>query len=156
MLPPAFNLGENKMQGYPHHYVVTAAGENEGSVIVSGAGLPDLETVSPPQFGGPEGIWSPETMLSGAVANCFILTFRAIARASKFEWTSLKVRVDGILDRPERVTFFTGFDIHASLTLPTDARLEMAERLLEKAEKICLVTASLKSEIVLTTEIQVD
>lgn len=144
------------MQGYPHHYVVTAAGENEGSVMVSGDGLPDLETVSPPQFGGPEGIWSPETMLSGAVANCFILTFRAIARASKFEWTSLKVRVDGILDRPERVTFFTGFDIHASLTLPTDARLEMAERLLEKAEKICLVTASLKSEIVLTTEIQVD
>jgi organic hydroperoxide reductase OsmC/OhrA len=156
MLLPAFNLGENKMQGYPHHYVVTAAGENEGSVMVSGDGLPDLETVSPPQFGGPEGIWSPETMLSGAVANCFILTFRAIARASKFEWTSLKVRVDGILDRPERVTFFTGFDIHASLTLPTDARLEMAERLLEKAEKICLVTASLKSEIVLTTEIQVD
>lgn len=144
------------MQGYPHHYVVTANGGNDGSVIVSGEGLPDLETVSPPQFGGPEGIWSPETMLSGAVANCFILTFRAIARASKFEWTSLKVEVDGVLDRPERATFFTGFNIHASLRVPTDARLELAERLLEKAEKICLITASLKSEIVLTTDIQLD
>ena len=144
------------MQGYPHHYVVTANGGNDGSVIVSGEGLPDLETVSPPQFGGPEGIWSPETMLSGAVANCFILTFRAIARASKFEWSSLKVEVDGVLDRPERATYFTAFNIHANLRVPTDARLELAERLLEKAEKICLITASLKSEIVLTTDIQID
>jgi uncharacterized OsmC-like protein len=34
--------------------------------------------------------------------------------------------------------------------------MEMAERLLEKAESICLVTASLKSETSLTTDIQVD
>ena len=33
---------------------------------------------------------------------------------------------------------------------------ELAERLLEKAEKICLITASLKSETTLTTEILVD
>lgn len=143
------------MQGFPHHYLVSASGGTEGNVVVSGEGLPDLDTQGPPQFGGPEGIWSPETMLTGAVANCFILSFRAIARASKFEWTALQVNVDGILDRPERATYFTGFNIHAVLDITDGANAQMAERLLEKAEKICLVTASMKSEIVLTTEIRV-
>ncbi len=143
------------MQGYPHHYLASAAGGDQGSVIVSGKGLPDLDTQSPPQFGGPEGVWSPETMLSASVANCFILSFRAIARASKFEWTSLNCSVDGVLDRPERATYFTSFNIHAVLQVPAGGRPGLAQRLLEKAEQICLITASLKSEIVLTTEIKV-
>ena len=144
------------MQGYPHHYLASATGGNEGSVIISGKGLPDLETESPPQFGGPEGIWSPESMLSATVANCFVLTFRAIARASKLEWTSLDCNVEGVLERPERATFFTRFNIHAVLRVPAAAKTEIAQRLLEKAKEVCLITASLKSEIVLTTEIQVD
>jgi len=144
------------MQGYPHHYLASASGGNQGSVVVSGEGLPDLDTQSPPQFGGPEGIWSPETMLSATVANCFILSFRAIARASKFEWTSLECDVDGVLERPERSTFFTAFNIHAVLHVPDGSRTELAQRLLEKSEMICLITASLKAEITLTTEIQID
>jgi len=143
------------MQGFPHHYITSASGETEGVVVVSDEGLPDLDTHAPPQFGGPEGAWSPESMLSAAVANCFILSFRAIARASKFEWTSLGCNVDGILDRPERVTYFTAFNIHVVLNIPNGAKVDMAQRLLEKAEEICLITASLKSETVLTTDIQV-
>ena len=61
-----------------------------------------------------------------------------------------------MLDRPERTTFFTVFNVHAVLHVPTDAKVAMAQRLLEKAEQICLVTASLKSEIVLTTEVLID
>jgi len=143
------------MQGYPHHYLASASGGTEGSVVVSGEGLPDLDTAPPPQFGGPEGVWSPETMLSAAVANCFILSFRAIARASKFEWTALECHVDGVLDRPERATLFTNFNIHAVLHVPGDAKLDLGQRLLEKSEQICLITASLKSEVALTTDIKV-
>ena len=144
------------MQGYPHHYLVSATGGTEGNVAVSGEGLPALDTQAPPQFGGPEVIWSPETMLAGSVANCFILSFRAIARASKFTFSALRCDVDGVLDRPEKATYFTAFNIHAELHVPEGANVEMAERLLEKAEKICLITASLKSDTVLTTEILVD
>ena len=144
------------MQEYPHHYVASATGGSQGSIVVSGEGLPDLDTQSPPQFGGPEGVWSPETMISATVANCFILTFRAIARASKFEWNSLECTVDGVLERVERTTLFTQFNINAVLHVPAGAREELAKRLMEKSEKVCLITASLKSEITLTTEIQVE
>lgn len=144
------------MEGYPHHYLAKATGEQEGNVVVSGEGLPPLDTQSPPQFGGPDGVWSPETMLSATVSNCFILSFRAIARASKFEWISLECDVDGVLDRPERAPYFTAFNVHATLKVPSDAKLDLAQRLLEKAEQICLITASLKAETSLTTDIQVD
>ena len=144
------------MQGYPHHYLVSGSGGAQGNIVVSGEGLPDIETQAPPQFGGPEGTWSPETMITASVANCFILTFRAITKASKFEWTSLNCTVDGVLDRPEKVTLFSAFNIDAVLHLPNGARLELAQRLLEKAEQLCLITASLKSEIKLTTDIQFD
>ena len=144
------------MQAYPHHYLASAAGESEGHVVVSGEGLPDLDTQSPPQFGGPEGVWSPETMLTASVANCFILSFRAIARASKFEWNALTCDVDAVLDKPERSPLFTQFNINAVLHIPAGSRDTLAQRLLEKAEQICLITASLKSEIVLTTNIKVD
>ena len=141
------------MQGYPHHYRVNGFGGSQGNVVVSSEGLPPLDTQAPPQFGGPEGIWSPETMLTASVANCFILTFRAITKASKFEWTSMDCAVEGVLDRPDRVTVFTTFNIHAILQVPDDVRPELAQRLLEKAEQLCLITASLKSDINLTTEL---
>ena len=144
------------MQGYPHFYVASASAVNEGNVAVTGEGLPDLDTASPPQFDGPLGVWSPETLFSAAVADCFILTFRAIARASKFEWTSLECKAEGVLERPEKTTYFTTFNVHAVLHTPAGAKVDLAERLLEKAEALCLITASLKSEVVLTTEIIID
>ena len=101
------------MQGYPHLYVATASAASEGNVVVTGEGLPDLDTASPPQFDGPLGVWSPETLFSAAVADCFILTFRAIARASKFDWTSLECTAEGVLERPEKTTLmFMPFYTH--------------------------------------------
>jgi len=70
-----------KMQDYPHHYTAVASGGAEADVKVESENLPPLLTAPPIQFGGPGDRWSPETMLVGALANCFIFTFRAMARA---------------------------------------------------------------------------
>lgn len=144
------------MQGFPHHYLVSATAGNEGNVVVSSNGLPDLDTQPPAEFGGPGDTWSPETLLTASVTNCFVLTFRAIAGASKFEWNSLECAAEGVLERPERNAYFTAFKLHAVLHIPAGARAELAQRLLEKSEQLCLITASLKSEITLTTDVRVD
>jgi organic hydroperoxide reductase OsmC/OhrA len=78
-----------------------------------------------------------------SVADCFILTFRAVARASKLEWLSLECNATGTLERVERTTCFTGFTVKAELTLPTGGDQAKAERLLEKAESACLITNSM-------------
>ena len=70
------------MQELPHHYVVSANAKTVGNVALSANGVSDLESAPPAEFGGPGDQWSPESLLVAAVADCFILSFRAIARAS--------------------------------------------------------------------------
>lgn len=134
---------ENTMQDYPHHYKVAASAGPDGDVRLAGDKLDPIASAAPAEFGGPGDKWSPETLLTAAVAGCFVLSFRAIARASKVSWISLKCEVEAILERKEGVTKFTEFVVHATLSVPQDTREERAHRLLEKAEESCLVTNSL-------------
>jgi len=112
-----------------------------------GAGLPALAVASPTEFDGPGDEWSPETLLTASLAGCFILTFRAIARASKLTWTSLHCEVTGVLDRVERVTQFVSFDVTVRLELPPGADEALALRALEKVERTCLISSSLKGPV---------
>lgn len=140
-------------QPLPHHYQVRAESAVEGTVLVTAEGLPDLQTQAPPEFGGPEGYWSPETMLAGAVANCYVLSFRAVARASKLGWLRLDVDVQAVLERVEGITRFTRFRMVPRLLLPAGASRTLAEGVLKKAKTVCLVTNSLNSEFDLAPEI---
>ena len=133
------------MHPYPHVYKVGLSAAAEGEVTLTSPGLPDLASMPPPEFDGPPGYWSPETLLAAAVADCFVLSFRAVARASKFEWQSLSAEVEGVLERVDGVTRFTRFTTRARLVAP-GADLNRAKMLLEKAEKVCLITNSLNAE----------
>lgn len=141
------------MHSFPHVYRVASSSAPEGEVVLTSGDLPPLPTTSPPEFDGPSGYWSPETLLVASVVNCFILTFRAIAKASRMPWTDLAVDCVGTLERPERVTQFTRFDLRARLRLPAGANDDQARRLLTRAEETCLITRSLKAAVHLEIDI---
>lgn len=143
------------MQDLPHHYVVSARVEGQANVIVSSDRLPDIETAGPPEFGGPGDVWSPETLLVAAVANCFILSFRAIARKAKLDWLTLECTAEGTLDKIDKFTQFTGFTVSAKLTIVDEKDEKKAGVILEKAEKYCLVTNSMKADSHLDAEVVV-
>jgi peroxiredoxin-like protein len=131
------------MHPYPHLYSVQTQAEPTGDVALRSTGLPALVTAPPAEFDGPGDRWSPETLLVGAVADCFVLSFRAVARASKLEWTGLEASVEGKLDRVEGSTRFTEFHVHATLRVPAGTDITRATKLLEKAEQVCLISNSL-------------
>ena len=108
------------MQALPHRYRVKGTGRITGDVELTADRLTMLRSASPAEFDGPGDRWSPETFLVGAVADCFILTFRAVANASKLSWISLDCDVTGTLDRVDRVTLFTHFDMTAHLVVPAE------------------------------------
>jgi len=141
------------MTEFPHRYRARARGGAEGEVALEGEKLPALATAPPAEFGGPGDRWSPETLLVGAVADCFLLTFRAVARASKVEWEGLDCEVEGVLDKAEGGTRFTELRVRASLRVPEGTDAERARRALEKAERGCLVTRSLRAESHLEAEV---
>jgi len=134
------------MTPYPHTYVVAAKAAPEGIVALDSPGLSRLDSAPPEQFGGPGDQWSPETLLCAAVADCFVLTFRAVSRASKFPWIGIECRTDAILDRVEGVSRFTVCTTSVVLTVPAGSDEAKAHLLLEKSEKGCLVANSLTAE----------
>ena len=133
------------MHEFPHRYGVSAAARPDDDVVVASNGLDSLHSAPPVEFGGPGDKWSPETLLVAAVADCFVLSFKAVATASRFDWIELKCEVEGVLERLPDGIQFTEFQVHASLTLPPGADKARATKLVEKAEHVCLITKSLKA-----------
>ena len=88
------------MTEFPHRYTITADSATAGNVRLASERLPDLASALPAEFGGPGDQWSPETLLVAAVGDCYVLTFRAVAAASKLAWTSLSCSVIGTLVHP--------------------------------------------------------
>ena len=134
------------MDSFPHRYRVTAVAGTDGEIVLESDGLQSLRTAMPEEFGGPGDRWSPETLFVAAIADCYALTFRGLAKRSKLAWTSLVCEVVGTLDRNDHVTRFVEFDVRARLQVPEGASEDLARRLLVKAEETCLVTRSLTGE----------
>lgn len=141
------------MQPLPHLYSVAANGPASGTLTLNAAGVQTLLSAAPSEFDGPGDQWSPELLLVAAVASCFILTFRAVARASHLEWAHLECTVEGTLERVEGVTQFSNVVTRAKLTVPAGSTAANCIRLLEKAEHGCLVANSLRSKRELKTEV---
>jgi organic hydroperoxide reductase OsmC/OhrA len=133
------------MLDFPHQYFVAASGWADGDVPLGADRLPIVHSAPPVEFGGPGDRWSPETLQVAAVAGCFVLTFRGIARASRLSWSSIRCDVAGTLDRVDGVTQFTAFHLQAHLRVPALTDTEQARHALEKAERRCLIANSLKA-----------
>ena len=144
------------MKPLPHRYNVTiTAGEHSNAVITSDR-LEPFSSAPPADFDGPGDLWSPETLLVAAVADCLVLTFRAVAKASQLRWTKFLCDADGKLDRVDGVTRFTAIDLHAWLVVPAETDPQRAQAVLEKAEKVCLVGNSLKFTPALHANVSVE
>ena len=143
------------MQALPHRYRVKGTGRTTGDVELTAERLTMLQSASPAEFDGPGDRWSPETLLVGAVADCFILTFRAIAKAARLSWISLDCDVTGTLDREHHGMQFTRFDMTAHLVVPAGEDTDRARQTLEKSERKCLISNSLKASIALDITVEV-
>ena len=107
------------MNPFPHHYAVSASTSPSGDVMLNGC--PGLASALPAEFDGPGDRWSPETLTVAAVADCFALTFKAIAKPSKMSWSALTCEASGTVERVDRVTQFTALSVRASLEIPAGA-----------------------------------
>ena len=141
------------MHPLPHHYPVSASATAGSNVTLEAPGVRPIESAGPVEFGGPGDQWSPESLLTAAVADCFVLSFRAIARVARFDWIELCCDVEGTLDKRDGVTRFTAFDVRARLTVPAGSDAVKADKLLHKAERACLITNSLTAENSLAVEV---
>ncbi len=140
-----------------HDYPVTIrwTDTNRG-VAESRDQLPALVVTSPPEFGGPSNQWSPEHLFVASVASCFMTTFLAIAGNSKLEIESLEIPATGSLVRGEdRRYTIERVRLMPRLTIAAEKDRAKAERLIAKSDEVCLISRSIRSEIVVEPTIEV-
>jgi peroxiredoxin-like protein len=130
---------------YQYQIDLEWTGERSGQLAAEG--LRSLPVAPPPEFKGPVGQWTPEHLLVAAMASCFMTTFLAIAEISKLNVISFRMESVGRLEKlPEEGYRFTEITLAPEVGVtPVDE--ERARKLLEKAEKNCLISKSLRATV---------
>jgi peroxiredoxin-like protein len=124
--------------------------------ILEAAEIPrTINFAAPPEFGGEPGLWTPEHLLLGAVVTCYIATFRAIAESSKLAVNGMEVGVEGRIEKQDGGFRFTQITLRPAVSIEKAEDRERAQRLVDKAERICLVSRSLACPITLDAKIEV-
>ncbi|MBV1913338.1 MAG: OsmC family protein, partial [Cycloclasticus sp.] len=105
------------MEQLPHTYTVNVTGTPDTTLSTFSNHLPIIKIAPPKEFDGPGDQWSPEELLMASLSSCLILSFKAIARASKLEWYDLQCDSSGVLDKVDRKVLFTKINTKATLLL---------------------------------------
>lgn len=141
------------MTPLPHQYTVELSGGPMGYGSIETDGLPPIRIAPPRQYGGPGDAWTPEHLLLAAVEACFLFTFRAVAKAAHVDFEYLELSSEGTVDRQDGRTKFTSIVLRPRIVITSDVDLERVTQLLQKAERACLVSASLETPVQLKPEI---
>ncbi len=140
-----------------HEYRIKAfgAGGRNGIVWAEGV-LSSISFSPPPEFLGEPGRWTPEHFLVAAVASCFVSTFSGIAEKSRLEFVSFKLDAEGMLDNADGIWRFTEIKLLPIVSVLKEEDRDRAIRLLEKAEKSCLIARSLQCKVTLLPAVQIE
>ena len=118
---------------------------------------PSIEAGAPPEFGGPDNVWTPEHLLVAAVNSCVMLTFIAVAGNSKVPFRSYTSSARGTLEKVEgRGMVITRVSVHPRVTIGADVDRVKVERLVKIAEKNCFISNSLNAAVTLEPDIVVE
>lgn len=133
-----------------HYYEVNLHWESDRKGLITSPALhSDITVATPPEFPkGMPGIWSPEHLLVAAVNSCLMTTFLAIAENSKFEFISFTCNASGKLEKVDGRYMISEITLSPELTVKNNDDKEKAMKILEKSEKACLISNSIKSKII--------
>ncbi len=111
-------------------------------------GMPNIEVATPPEFpGGHPGIWSPEHLFVGAAEICLMTTFLSLAEKAKLRFANYTSEAEGFLEKTEGELRFTRIVLYPKVVVEREEDVEKAHKLLEKAEKYCLISNSMRTEV---------
>jgi organic hydroperoxide reductase OsmC/OhrA len=140
-----------------HEYEVNFEWTHDRKGIISSPVLNQkIEIVTPPDFPkGEPNIWSSEHLFVAAISTCVMNTFFAIADNSDLNYESIKCNAIGIVEKIDEMYIVTEIKLKPILTITDSADSDKALRVLEMSEKTCLLSNSVKSKILVESEILV-
>ena len=92
--------------GFDYQNELEWSGELKG-VLSLGGGKDNIKVAVPPEFGGHEGLISPEDMFVGSMNSCFMTTFLVFCKKSGIDLVSYKSSAIGHLEKVDGKNVFT-------------------------------------------------
>jgi organic hydroperoxide reductase OsmC/OhrA len=128
-----------------HVFETQVVWQQDKACEVKSSDRPALTVATPPEFGGPEGVWTPEHLLVAAVDSCLLSTFLYFADRFKLPLRSYASAAQGRVEKTLEGLRFTGIDVSIRFAVADAKAVQkaMSLRLQEKLEKYCPVSASL-------------
>jgi peroxiredoxin-like protein len=114
-----------------------------------------IHFTAPAEFGGLEGRWTPEELLLASVASCYTTTLRAIAGNARFDFTDLQVEASGTVRKVDSGYSFSEIIVRPNLKIASPAERDRALELLRRAEKLCLVSRALGTNVKFEPQLEV-
>lgn len=142
---------EGKIKNFTYSNKIKWTESRKG--VLSSSEKPDIEIATPPEFKGHPGIWSPEDLLVAAVNSCILTTFLYYADAKKLEFQSFESDAQGLLELSDGGFIFTEIQVTARIKVKEAGDIEKAKMCLNKSEKNCLISNSIKADVKLIPEI---
>lgn len=139
-----------------HHYKTKVKWEEGRIGTLSSPTLDSFKVATPPEF--PKGVsntWSPEHLFVASINICLMTTFVAIADNSKLEFESFECEGVGKLEKVDGKFMISEVELNPIVKIKYDKDKERAERIINKAENLCLISNSAKSKIILNPQIKI-
>ena len=116
-----------------------------------------IEVATPPEFPkGIPGIWSPEHLFTASAASCLMTTFLSIAENYKLEFGYFLCHAKGKLDTVDGKMVMSEVQLFPEVSVPNDSEKLKAIKVLDKAEKACLISDSIKSKVLVVSNVLVN
>ena len=126
-------------------------GERKG--LLSCPDKPDIEIATPPEFKGHAGIWTPEELFVASVNTCIMTTFLHYVQKQALELLSYGSNAEGILEKVEDKFMFSKIIVKSKILVNSNSEIEKAKNLIEFSSQHCLISNSIKSEVILEANI---
>lgn len=116
-------------------------------------GKPTIEVATPPEFGGPENIWTPEDLLTSSVATCIMTSALFFAERAKIQLRSYKSQATATMEKTGAGLAITRIAVVVSIGLEDMEQEAAVRKAMEQAEKACPLSNSLNCPVELIVNV---
>ncbi|WP_462219403.1 OsmC family protein [Ferruginibacter sp.] len=116
-----------------------------------------IKVATPPEFaGGVPDMWSPEHLFLSSLSSCFMTTYLAIAEKRKFSVADLECNAIGQINLVYGHLEFTTVNLFPKIFVEKEEDIAVANDLLTKTYKHCIIANSIKPLLIHHGEVLVD
>jgi len=128
--------------------------EQDQALLRAGNRMPILVS-APPEFNGTDTVWSPEHLICASLTSCYVTTFMYFAKLLKVRIRDIKVNATVEIEKEGKAVFEAKrFVLHPSVEFETSPGEHIVDNLLDKAKRYCIISNSVKGEVVVEPSVR--